>query len=168
MTMGIVVVAFFAASGRWRRRHNDKVHLETHQFRREVGEPFGPPSRESPLDDDVLTLDPAEVLQPSLECLDPSLDHLIRPLQERRRDRQAERLGGLEVDHQLELRRLLDGQVAGLGALEDLVDVGGGPPVQVESSARKPSSRPPSRQLRDSVHRRDSAASRRGRRSVFG
>ena len=26
------------------------------------------------------------------------LDHLIRPLQERRRDRQAEGLGGLEVD----------------------------------------------------------------------
>ena len=26
------------------------------------------------------------------------LEHLIRPLQERRRDRQAERLGGLEVD----------------------------------------------------------------------
>ena len=27
------------------------------------------------------------------------LDHLIRPLQERRRDRQAEGLGGLEVDN---------------------------------------------------------------------
>jgi hypothetical protein len=30
------------------------------------------------------------------------LDHLIRPLQERRRDRQAEGLGGLEVDHRSE------------------------------------------------------------------
>ena len=37
------------------------------------------------------------------------LDHLIRPLQERGRDREAERLGGLEVDHQLELRGLFDG-----------------------------------------------------------
>ena len=37
-----------------------------------------------------------------------SLDDLIRPLEERRRDRQAEGLGGLEVDDQLELRRLLD------------------------------------------------------------
>src|SRR6266851_7078422 len=36
-----------------------------------------------------------------------SLDHLIRPLQERRRNRQAEGLGGLEVDDQLDLRRLL-------------------------------------------------------------
>jgi hypothetical protein len=34
----------------------------------------------------------------------PLLDHLIRPLQERRRDRQAERLGGLQVDHQVKLR----------------------------------------------------------------
>src|SRR6266852_3288100 len=31
-----------------------------------------------------------------------SLDHLIRPLQERRRDRQAEGLGRLEVDEELE------------------------------------------------------------------
>ena len=30
-------------------------------------------------------------------CADPSLDHLIRPLQERWRDRQAEGFGGLEV-----------------------------------------------------------------------
>jgi hypothetical protein len=42
----------------------------------------------------------------------PLLDHLIRPLQERRRDRQAKRLGGLEVDHQLELRGLLEREVA--------------------------------------------------------
>ena len=32
------------------------------------------------------------------------LDHLIRPLQERLRDGQAEGLGGLEADHQVELR----------------------------------------------------------------
>ena len=35
------------------------------------------------------------------------LDHLIRPLQQRLGDRQAEGLGGLEVDDQLELRGLL-------------------------------------------------------------
>jgi len=49
--------------------------------------------------------------------LRPSLDHLIRPLQERRRDREAESLGGLR----LEFVGLLDGQVSGLGALEEPV-----------------------------------------------
>src|SRR6266849_1907212 len=52
-----------------------------------------------------------------------SLNDLIRPLQERRRDRQAEGLGGLEVDDKVELRRLFYGQVARLTALEDPIDV---------------------------------------------
>src|SRR5262245_10677027 len=37
-------------------------------------------------------------------------------------DREPKSLGGFEIDHQLELRGLLDGKLAGLGALEDLVD----------------------------------------------
>jgi len=48
------------------------------------------------------------------------LDHLIRPLQERRRERQTEGLGGLEIDDQLELRRLLEGEIGGLGAFRIL------------------------------------------------
>ena len=44
------------------------------------------------------------------------LDHLIRPCQERRRDRQAEGLRSFEVDDELELRGLLDRKIAGLGA----------------------------------------------------
>src|SRR4029453_7617811 len=40
-----------------------------------------------------------------------SLDDLIRPRQQRPRDREAEGLGGLEVDDQLILRRLLDGNI---------------------------------------------------------
>src|SRR5258708_31894537 len=62
-----------------------------------------------------------------------SLDHPIRPLQERRRDRQAERLGGLEVDHQFELGRLLDGEVNWFRALEDLIHEGGRAPKQVSN-----------------------------------
>jgi hypothetical protein len=38
------------------------------------------------------------------------LNHLIRPLQERRRDREAEGLGGPEVDHQLKLGGLCAGE----------------------------------------------------------
>src|SRR5439155_17477767 len=59
------------------------------------------------------------------------LDDLVRPEQERLRHRESERLGGLEVDDQLELGRLLDGQIPGLRTLENLVHVGGGAAVQV-------------------------------------
>src|SRR5688500_7770079 len=52
-----------------------------------------------------------------------SLDHLIRPPQQRRRDREAERFGGLEVDSEVELRRLLNWQIGRLRALQDLVYV---------------------------------------------
>src|SRR5262245_63624730 len=59
------------------------------------------------------------------------LDDVIRPQQQRLRDRQTERFSGLHVEDQLELRGLLDGQVGRLGALEDLVHVGGRPPKPV-------------------------------------
>src|SRR5713101_7599981 len=49
-----------------------------------------------------------------------SLDDLIRPQQQRRRDREAEGLRGLEVDHQLELRRRLDREIARAGTLRGL------------------------------------------------
>src|SRR5262245_24675048 len=55
-----------------------------------------------------------------------SLNDLVRPRQHRRRNRQAEGFGGLEIDDQLELCRLLDREIAGLGPLEDLVDIDGG------------------------------------------
>jgi hypothetical protein len=48
---------------------------------------------------------------------------VVRALEDRRRDGETEPLGDLEVDHQLELGRLLDGQIGRLGAFEDLVDV---------------------------------------------
>jgi hypothetical protein len=48
------------------------------------------------------------------------LDNLVRAYQHRLRHSEAERLGGLEIDDQLEGRRLLDRQIGGLGTLEDL------------------------------------------------
>jgi hypothetical protein len=62
------------------------------------------------------------------------LDDLVRPQQQRLRNRDPERLGRLEVDDQLELRRLLDGKVGGFGALEDPIHVGGGLPVGIENA----------------------------------
>src|SRR5262249_32532894 len=41
---------------------------------------------------------------------------------QRRRNREVERLRRLEIEHQIKFRRLLDRQIAGLGALENLVD----------------------------------------------
>src|SRR5205807_6649724 len=52
------------------------------------------------------------------------------------RDRQAERLGRLEVDDQLELRGFFDGQVGRLGALEDTIHGGGGAAVHVGKVGR--------------------------------
>jgi hypothetical protein len=54
-----------------------------------------------------------------------SFNHLIRPLQQRLRDREPERLRRFQVDNQLELGWLLNGQVRGFRSLEDLVDEDG-------------------------------------------
>jgi hypothetical protein len=50
------------------------------------------------------------------------LDDLVSAGEQRWRDSEAERIGGFEVDHQLELGWLLDRQVGGFRAFQDLVD----------------------------------------------
>src|SRR6188768_1726217 len=55
----------------------------------------------------------------------PLLDHLIRALQQRWRDDDSERLRGLEVDDELEPRRLLHRNIGGFRALENLVHEAG-------------------------------------------
>src|SRR5262249_17782123 len=59
------------------------------------------------------------------------LNDLVRPRQHRGRDREAEGLRRLEVDDELELGGLLDGEVGRLGALEESVDVAGRAAMQV-------------------------------------
>src|SRR5262249_36171334 len=51
-----------------------------------------------------------------------SLNHLVGAGKQRLGNREAEGLGALEVDHQLELGGLLYRQIGRLGALQDLVD----------------------------------------------
>src|SRR5216117_4012868 len=57
-----------------------------------------------------------------------SLNHLTRAHEQRRRDRQPQGLRTLQIDDQFEFRGLLDGEVARLCTLEDLVDEGSSAP----------------------------------------
>ena len=55
-----------------------------------------------------------------------SFDHLVGAGEQRCWYVQAERLGGLEIDHQLELGGSLDRQFAGVGARQNASDIAGG------------------------------------------
>src|SRR6266516_6127114 len=52
-----------------------------------------------------------------------SFDHLVGAPKQHRRHVEADRLGRLEIDHQLELGWLLDRQLARIRAFKDLVDI---------------------------------------------
>ena len=55
-----------------------------------------------------------------------SFNDLIRPRQHIRRNRQADLLRRLQIDDELELHRLLHGEISGLAAFQYLVHIGGG------------------------------------------
>src|ERR1700730_4033967 len=61
-----------------------------------------------------------------------SFDHLVGTREQRWRHLDAERLGGLEVNHQFVVGRRLHRKVGGLLALENAVDVAGGAPELVD------------------------------------
>src|SRR3954471_20680854 len=60
-----------------------------------------------------------------------SFDNLVGPREQHRRDVQAERFRGLEVDDEFELRWLLDGQIPRLRAMENPVNEGSRPEIEV-------------------------------------
>src|SRR5262252_3073330 len=59
-------------------------------------------------------------------------DDLVGVAEQRVWDGEAERLGGLEVDDELELCRLLDWQIGRLRTLQDLVHIACSTPVHVK------------------------------------
>jgi hypothetical protein len=60
------------------------------------------------------------------------IDRLIGAVKQRGRHGDPERLGSLEIDHQLVLGRCLYREIGGLLALEDAVDIAGGAPIPVD------------------------------------
>ena len=64
------------------------------------------------------------------------LDHLVRSVQHRLRNRKTDLLRRFQVNEQFELRRLLHGQISWLCSSKDLFHENGGPlvsPVAVDS-----------------------------------
>jgi class 3 adenylate cyclase/CheY-like chemotaxis protein len=55
-----------------------------------------------------------------------SFNHLVRPCEQHRRYIESQCVGSLQIDHQFELGRRLQGKIARIGALQDPVDVGCG------------------------------------------
>jgi hypothetical protein len=64
-------------------------------------------------------------------CRPVLLDHLIGAPEQHPRHRQADGLGGGQVDHKIELGRLLDRKIGGPRPSQNLVDIIGSTPVQV-------------------------------------
>src|SRR5262249_9223318 len=91
-----------------------------------------------------------------------SFDHLVSLHKQRGRYGDAKRLGDLYIDDQLELSRLLDGEVGGLCPLQDLVHEGGGPPEEGGIANPVRHQTPLIREFAPGVHGRQAAAGSQG------
>jgi hypothetical protein len=70
-------------------------------------------------------------------------DHVVGAGEQRGRHREAERLGGGQVDHEIELGRLLDRDIGRLGPAQNLVDiVGGADTMQLRARRCRPGLEP--------------------------
>src|SRR5262249_58869951 len=68
----------------------------------------------------VATRDSTSILTAAL--VTSSFDHLVGAGEQRRRHVEAERLGGRQIDHEIEFGRLLDRDIGWLGATQHLDD----------------------------------------------
>jgi hypothetical protein len=65
----------------------------------------------------------------SYQLLPTSPNHLVRPHQHVRRNRQADLLGRFQINDEFKLLRLLHRQIGGLSAFQNLVHIGSGAAV---------------------------------------
>src|SRR5262245_55842187 len=97
------------------------------------------------------------LIPPSMVSL---FNHLIGASKERGWYREAERLGSDQVDDQVEFDRLLDRQVRGLCAAQNLVDIVAGAPEQVRDVCPVGDQTSRVDLLASTMHRRQSCAQR--------
>src|SRR5262249_19586870 len=81
------------------------------------------------------------------------LDHFVRSEQHVRRNREADLFGCFEIDDELELLRLLDWEITGLGAFQNLVRVCGRAAVLVSIAGRIRHQTPSVHSLWGAIHR---------------
>src|SRR5262245_26120128 len=105
-------------------------------MRRHSGPTVFPCARSTPLKEAINRIQDRAIMYFSLDRKSAIeklslLDDPIRLREHLRRNRQADLLGRLEIDDQLELRRLLDRNIARLGTFQNLVHIRGSAPAQV-------------------------------------
>src|SRR5262249_32956481 len=61
-----------------------------------------------------------------------SFDHLVGAVEQRGRDRDAQRLRSLEVDHEFIFRRLLDGKICRVCTFEDFANINTCSPIEIQ------------------------------------
>src|SRR5262249_13019994 len=66
-----------------------------------------------------------------MHCNEKLLDHLVSDGEHARRNSEAKRLGGLEIDHQVQFRGLQYGQIGRFRTLEDFSGVDANLPISV-------------------------------------
>jgi hypothetical protein len=89
-------------------------------------------------------------------------DHIVSLGEQRGRDGEAERIRGLAIYDEFEFGRLLNGQVGGLSALQDLIHKSGSAPEKIDEVRALGHQTPLVRELAKAIHGWDAATGSQG------